>query len=151
MVWTMQDYPSSMKNLDKATRKKAIDIANSMIDDGYKEGQAIPIAIEQAKDWKQNASQSEIDTYYDQGSPTKRSEEGKQSTSNPERLEEGEEVYKHEDGWAVASVGSDRASKVLSTKQEAIARAVEIARKKATSLTIYKEDGSIEEQRSYAD
>ncbi|BAC12494.1 DUF2188 domain-containing protein [Oceanobacillus iheyensis] len=151
MVWTMQDYPSSMKNLDKATRKKAIDIANSMIDDGYKEGQAIPIAIEQAKEWKQHASQSEINTYQSQGSPTKRSEEGKQSTSNPERLEEGEEVYKHDDGWAVASVGSDRASEVFSVKKEAIARAVEIARNKGTSLTIYKEDGTKEEKRSYAE
>lgn len=49
MPWDTQDYPSSLKNLDTAVKKKAIDIANSMIDEGYDEGQAIPIATEQAK------------------------------------------------------------------------------------------------------
>lgn len=29
MVWTLEDYPSSMKNLNGITRKKAVDIANS--------------------------------------------------------------------------------------------------------------------------
>jgi len=149
MVWTMNDYPSSMKNLDNVTRKKAIDIANSMIDEGYKEGQAIPIATEQAKEWKQNATQSEVDEFDKQGKPTERSEEGKKYSNNPERLEEGQVVYKHEDGWAVASKGSSRASEVLSTKQKAIDRGIEIARKKETSLTIYKEDGSKEEERTY--
>jgi uncharacterized protein YdaT len=52
MIWTLQDYPSSMKNLNEETRKKAIDIANSMVDEGYAESRAIPIAIEQAKEWR---------------------------------------------------------------------------------------------------
>ncbi|WP_026688843.1 DUF2188 domain-containing protein [Alteribacter aurantiacus] len=49
MPWTKNDYPSSMKNLDKEVRDKAIEIANSMVEDGYDEGRAIPIAIDEAK------------------------------------------------------------------------------------------------------
>ncbi len=49
MPWNMNDYPSSLKNLDKPVRKKAIDIANAMLDEGYDEGKAIPIATKQAE------------------------------------------------------------------------------------------------------
>lgn len=31
MPWTMSDYPSSWKNLEKLERKKAIDIGNAML------------------------------------------------------------------------------------------------------------------------
>ena len=48
MPWTMNDYPQSWKNMDELERKKAIDIGNAMLKDGYKEGDAIPIATEQA-------------------------------------------------------------------------------------------------------
>ena len=34
MPWNMKDFPASMKNLDKLTRKKAIDIANALLDEG---------------------------------------------------------------------------------------------------------------------
>ncbi|TMW70446.1 DUF2188 domain-containing protein [Alteribacter natronophilus] len=50
MPWTKNDYPDSMKNLDKEVRDKAIEIANSLLEDGYEEGRAIPIAIDQAKE-----------------------------------------------------------------------------------------------------
>ncbi|UJL46913.1 DUF2188 domain-containing protein [Virgibacillus sp. NKC19-16] len=151
MPWTLNDYPSSMKNLDEATKKKAIDIANSMIDEGYEEGRAIPIATEQAKEWHQNASQDEIEEYKKRGRPTQRSEEGKKYENNPERLEEAEEVVAHEDGWAVQSSNADRASDVFENKDDAIKRAREIAKNKGTSLTIYKQDGSIQETYSYED
>ena len=44
MPWTMDDYPQSWKNFDELERKKAIDIGNSMLKGGYKEGDVIPIA-----------------------------------------------------------------------------------------------------------
>lgn len=50
MPWTKQDYPDSMKNLDEDVREKAIDIANTLVEDkDYDEGRAISIAISQAK------------------------------------------------------------------------------------------------------
>ncbi|WP_040983503.1 DUF2188 domain-containing protein [Oceanobacillus jeddahense] len=151
MVWTMNDYPSSMKNLEKPVRKKAIDIANSMLDDGYMEERAIPIAIEQAKEWYENADKEEIQSYEKAGKPTQRSKEGKERTNNPERLEEGEQVYKHEDGWAIASSGSSQASEVVDTKDEAVKRAIEIAKNKGTFLKVYQADGTLEETRKYHD
>ncbi|WP_067726422.1 DUF2188 domain-containing protein [Oceanobacillus damuensis] len=149
MPWTMDDYPSSMKNLNEVTKKKAIDIANAMVDEGYEEGRAIPIAIEQAKEWRENASQDEVNDYKQHGKPTQRSKEGKKYESNPERMEEGEEVVAHANGWAVKSSGSQRASEVFDNKDEAIKRAREIAKNKGTSLTIYKQDGSVQDEQSY--
>ncbi|UUI04083.1 DUF2188 domain-containing protein [Oceanobacillus jeddahense] len=151
MVWTMNDYPSSMKNLEKPVRKKAIDIANSMLDDGYMEERAIPIAIEQAKEWYENADKEEIQSYEKAGKPTQRSKEGKERTNNPERLEEGEQVYKHEDVWAIVSSGSSQASEVVDTKDEAVKRAIEIAKNKGTFLKVYQADGTLEETRKYHD
>lgn len=49
MPWTMDDYPQSLKNLDELERKKAIDIANAMLKDGYKESDISPIVTKQAE------------------------------------------------------------------------------------------------------
>lgn len=51
MPWTWQNYPSSMKNLSVRVRHKAIEIANTLVRDGYEEQRAIPIAINTAKQW----------------------------------------------------------------------------------------------------
>ena len=59
-IYPDDHYPSSMKNLKHAVRKKAIDIGNSMIDEGYDENRAIPIATQQAKEWYENADKEEI-------------------------------------------------------------------------------------------
>lgn len=52
MPWSMKDYPQSLKNLEEPVKKKAIEIANAMVDEGYEEGRAIPIETSQAKEWK---------------------------------------------------------------------------------------------------
>lgn len=51
MPWTKSDYPDSMKNLTAKTRNKAIDIANTLLDEGYEEGRAIAIGISTAEKW----------------------------------------------------------------------------------------------------
>ncbi|GGB44604.1 hypothetical protein GCM10011409_22760 [Lentibacillus populi] len=149
MPWTLNDYPSSMKNLDKVVRKKAIDIANSMVDEGYEEGRAIPIATQQAKEWYQNADKEEIKAYEKAGKPTERSKEGKRYENNPERLNEGEHVIAHEEGWAVTSSKAKKPSAVFATKDEAVNRAKEIAQNKGTALTVHKQDGSVQATYSY--
>ncbi|MCG5104771.1 DUF2188 domain-containing protein [Oceanobacillus alkalisoli] len=149
MVWTLEDYPASMKNLPDVTRKKAIDIANAMIDEGYKEGDTLPIAISQAKEWHENASEEEIEHYRKYGKVTTRSSESKKYESNPERMEEGEIVRPHEDGWAVESEGAERPSNVFDTKEEAIKRAKEIAENKGTFVTVRKKDGSVQTKYTF--
>lgn len=59
MPWTEKDYPSSWKNFDETTRRKAIDIANALLEEGYEEGRAIPIATSQAEKWVKDATPKE--------------------------------------------------------------------------------------------
>lgn len=43
MPWSMKDYPQSLKNLEEPVKKKAIEIANAMVDEGYEEGRPFPL------------------------------------------------------------------------------------------------------------
>jgi uncharacterized protein YdaT len=52
MPWSGADFPNAMKNLDRKTRSKAIDIANAVLRDSGDEGKAIRIGIAQAKKLK---------------------------------------------------------------------------------------------------
>lgn len=151
MPWDTNDYPSSWKNLDTAIRKKAIEIGNAMLDDGYKEGQAIPIATEQAKEWYSNASEKEKNRILNKQDKDlqRRDDESAQSEGRPELLEKGEHVFKHENGWAVQAEDSKQPSGVFEDKEDAVKRGKEIAQKKQTHLVIYKADGSIQEKQSY--
>jgi len=51
MPWNEDYFPASMKNLPPLVRAKAIEIANALLESGHPEGQAIRIAIAQAKAW----------------------------------------------------------------------------------------------------
>ncbi|SFE57632.1 DUF2188 domain-containing protein [Alteribacillus iranensis] len=150
MPWTMNDYPSSLKNFKKPIKKKAIDIANAMIDEGYDEGRAIPIATEQAKEWYDNASKKEIDDFLEEGDPTERSEEGKQYENRPKLLDKAETVVSHEDGWAVQAKDAKKPTEVFDNKKDAIERAKDIAENKGTEAVIYTEDGKVEKRHRYS-
>jgi uncharacterized protein YdaT len=54
MPWTKKNYPDSLKNFMAPVRNKAIEIANSLLKDGYEESRAISIATAQAKEWAEN-------------------------------------------------------------------------------------------------
>lgn len=51
MPWTATRYPASMQNLPEAVRRKAIEIANALLAEGYEEGRAIRIGIAKAREW----------------------------------------------------------------------------------------------------
>lgn len=57
MPWSEVYYPASMRNLAPAVRSKAIEIANALLESGHPEGQAIRIAIAQAKRWASHADE----------------------------------------------------------------------------------------------
>ncbi|MGP4078250.1 DUF2188 domain-containing protein [Halobacillus sp. K22] len=151
MPWDMNDYPSSLKNLDTPVKKKAIDIANAMLDEGYDEGRAIPIATEQAKEWYENATEDEINEAKQMGDEEleSRDPEDKQYDNRPELLDKGEHVIPHEDGWAVQAEDAKKPSNVYEDKDEAVSRAKEIAENKGTQVIIHKKDGSIQEKTEY--
>jgi uncharacterized protein YdaT len=51
MPWDEDRYPASMSHLPVRVRRKAIEIANALLAEGYDEGKAIRIAIAKAKEW----------------------------------------------------------------------------------------------------
>jgi uncharacterized protein YdaT len=52
MPWTESNYPAAMKNLPAEVRRKAIEIANALFEQGrMEEGLVIATAIKRAKEW----------------------------------------------------------------------------------------------------
>lgn len=147
MPWTLNDYPSSFKNFEKAKKKKAIDISNALIEEGYRENQAIPIAIEQAKEWYDNANEDDRESYLKQGEVTKHDHKYE---SNPELLDENELVIKQDGKWAVQSKDAKKAAKTFDLKSDAINYGKEVAQNKQTKLKVYKEDGSLQDTYDYS-
>lgn len=110
-MWTMDDYPDTWKNFEQLERKKAIDIANAMLKEGYKESDLIPIATAQAKKWYQSASKDELNELKNK-KITLHKDDG---TSNPELMVNDFEVY-FDETWKVKTKGAKRASDSFSTK-----------------------------------
>lgn len=148
MSWDMNNYPASLKNFDKAIRKKAIQIANALIEDGYSENRAIPIAIEQAKEWYGNTNKNDITHFVKYGKLTPKSSESRYR-SNPNLLNNPEMVMKHDNGWAVQAKGAKKAAKIYKNKQEAIQYGEKVSKNKGTSLYIYDSDGDLQEKRQF--
>jgi len=60
MPWNEGYYPVSMKNLPLAVRRKAIEIANALLESGHPEGQAIRIGIARARQWAARAARARL-------------------------------------------------------------------------------------------
>lgn len=148
MPWNMKDFPASMKNLDKLTRKKAIDIANALLDEVYPDSRAIPIAIDQAKEWYENASESERRTFEKEKNPSK----SDKHDTNPRagKLLDSDVIVEYaEEQWIVKSKGAKKASNHFDTKKEAIEKGKQVAQNKKSTLVIYKKDGTKEKEIDY--
>lgn len=136
MPWTMEDYPQSWKNFDKLERKKAIDIGNAMLKDGYKEENAIPIATKQAESWYKNASQSELDEL----KYKKITQHQQDDSANPKLNEKDVHVYYEEKQWKIKSDGAKQASDTFDKKEDAMKRARNIAENRDTEVIEHKQD-----------
>jgi len=117
MPWNRNDYPDSMKNLDTEVREKAIEIANALIRDGNEEGRAISIATSQAR-------------------KAIHGEEGDRITY---------EVISRENDWVFKKKDSKHAIFVEGTKTGILQKAKPYVNEQNGILTIYEEDGSIED------
>ncbi|MEO1771425.1 DUF2188 domain-containing protein [Candidatus Enterococcus ferrettii] len=148
MPWNMKDYPASMKNLEKVTRKKAIDIGNALLADGYPEERAIPIAISQAEKWYTDASEKELRQVENSKNPQKN--DTHETNPNTKKLINAAVSVKYqEDQWEVISDGAKRASERFAKKSEAIQRGKDIAENKESELRIFKRDGTLQETRNF--
>lgn len=138
MPWTKSDYPDSMKNLNEYTRLKAIDIANAMVEDGYEEKRAIPIAINQAKEWHEDASNKEKSDLKEKDiTDHKKDENSSVGLKDEDVIVE----YSEEDkSWRVISKGAKRADSLHNTKKEAVKRAEEIIEYRDAKIIKKKKD-----------
>ncbi len=143
MPWDMNDYPDSLKNFDPLLLKKTIDIANALLINGYKDDRAIPIAISQAKEWMNNASEKEIN---DLKKETNTKENVQYETSNTpiDLIDNDVMVFYKDDRWAVKTKGAKQISETFDKKIRAVSRAKEIAANKESNIILYKKDGSKE-------
>jgi uncharacterized protein YdaT len=150
MPWNMKDYPASMKNLDPLVRKKAIDIANALLDDGYPDDRAIPIATSQAEKWYDDASAEEKKDFQKVKAPQKN--DAHEHDKNAKKLMNADVEVKYEDDeWLVISEKASRASDTFSKKEDAVARAKEIAKNKQSSVKVYKQDGKLQDTFDYSE
>lgn len=136
MPWTMDDYPQSWKNLDKLERKKAIDIGNAMLKDGYKEDRAIPIATKQAESWYKDATKEELEALQNK----KITLHDKDDSANPKLNNQDVHVYFEEDVWKIKSEGAKQASDSFDKKEDAMKRARNIADNRQTEIIEHKKD-----------
>ncbi|GAA5416928.1 hypothetical protein Pryu01_01967 [Paraliobacillus ryukyuensis] len=150
MPWDTTDYPSSFKNLDTAVRKKAIDIANAMLDEGYSEGRAIPIATTQAKQWYRDASEKEINQVKEMSDKSLRHRDNNPEDGRPELMEKGEHVLPHEKGWSVQTQDAKQPAHVYRNKDDAIDRAKGIAKNKGTATIVHDQNGKILRRHQYS-
>lgn len=139
MPWDLSDYPDSLKNLDQVVKKKAIEIGNALLDNGYDDGRAIPIATKQAKEWADNASDEELKSYKYSDSPKK--EDNHEDTTNEELLDKDVLVYFEEDEWKVRTKDAKRSDSTFKHKDEAESRAKEIAENKDSQVITFTKDG----------
>lgn len=133
MPFSRRDYPASMKNLDLEVRDKAIDIINAMLEDGYDESDAIPIAISQAKDWAADASRAEKEKIRKKDLKDHEKSEGKTGA----RLSDSdvEVSFNHDkEKWQVKSKGASQVEGYYATKKEATERAKEIVANRDSEL-----------------
>lgn len=69
-----------------------------------------------------------------------------------EEAPEGEppqHVVPREDRWAVLPQGSEKATKLFDTKEEAFEAAQKTAKRKETILIVHRKDGTVQETRNY--
>jgi len=137
MPWSENDYPSSWKNLESITRRKAIDMGNAMLKNGYNEGDIIPIVTNQAKEWADQASEAD-----------KRKLRQKDITKHEKDKDDQGSTYidkdihvlynDEEEHWEVKTLGAKQASDTFDTKQKAKERADEIAENRDTNVVTHK-------------
>ena len=115
MVWTTRNYPQTMKPLPLRIRRKAVELGNQLLADGYQVQRAITIAMSMAREW------SEHDRTV---------------------RERNMHVVPHHNGWAVRRICGLEA--VFTDKPCALSYAVERARSEGAYVIAHNETGLID-------
>jgi hypothetical protein len=114
-------YPQSMQYMDTAVRDKAFDIFNALLDEGYDDNQAIPIAVSQAKKWAQTLRH------------------GQDSKGQCVH------VVPHPDGWAIRRADSQRSNFVFKRMGDAKTKALEIGKREQVGIVLHDQYGEVQQ------
>lgn len=139
MPWDLKDYPSSFKNFEPLLKKKAIEIANAIVSEGYPDDRAIPIAISQSKNWLDEATDTEKAAFKKATDP-KKTDKHSTRKINTDLLDNDVLVYYQENRWYVQTKHAKKAVDSFETKEQAMERAKEIAKNKDSNVIAYKKD-----------
>jgi uncharacterized protein YdaT len=115
---TEQDFPPQMAHLPPEVRERALKLLQDLVEEGYPEVQAIPLAIRRV-----TANQE-----------TERS--GHVADTEAEKY-----ITPHEEGWAVVSATGEHQTSVYRTKEEALAKALELAAKEHAKVHVIDDQG----------
>lgn len=113
---TTQDYPPEMAHLAPDIRARAVKLLHELVEEGYPEVQAIPLALRRVAANHQTEANGDV------------------AATEAEKY-----VTPHEEGWAVVSPTGEHQTSLYETKEEALARARELARKEHSRIRL--EDG----------
>lgn len=128
-----------MKNLPKAVREKAIEIANALLDEKrMREGIAIATAISRAKDWAANRAKD-----------TASKVAGSRTTDVKKHGEDRYVIPYKKESWAVKKERAKRVEVSFDKKQDAVTVAKKKARKVNGSVTIQSRSGKVQQRISY--
>lgn len=139
MPWDLKDYPSSFKKFEPLLKKKAIEIANALVSEGYPDDRAIPIAISQSKRCLDEATDTEKADFKKATDPKKTDNHGTKKI-NTDLLDNDVLVYYQENRWYVQTKHAEKAVDSFETKEQAMERAKEIAKNKDSNVIAYKKD-----------
>jgi uncharacterized protein YdaT len=135
MPWNKENYPPSMKNLPKAVRDKAVEIANALLEEkNMDEGIVIATAISRAKDWAENRGME--------------SSSDKSKSTDVKKHGEDRYVVPHGDEWAVKKEKA-KTEEVFPSKAEAVKEAEKEAAEANASVTVQGKHGKIEKRESF--
>jgi Uncharacterized protein conserved in bacteria (DUF2188) len=128
MPYTYNKFPASFIHLRQEERNKAITIANALIEEGYPDQMALPIAISNAKQWA---------CYY-----FKEGLEGKQNINV--------HLIPNPKGWALITEDENTIIFICSEKTDALGKARLYAKNEKLKLFIHSEEGRIHDVESFA-
>ncbi|MBA3868461.1 MAG: DUF2188 domain-containing protein [Anaerolineae bacterium] len=112
--------PPTMQYMDTQVRDKAFDIFNALLDEGYDDAQAIPIAIAQAKKWAQGH---------------RHGQDSQQCVH----------VVPHPDGWAVRRANAQKSNFIFKRMSDAKTKALEIGKREQVGIVLHDEYGEVQQ------
>lgn len=117
MVWTTRNSPQPMKQLPDRIRRKALDIANALLAQGYQDRRATYIAVSMAREWAEHGRGLR---------------------------ERNVHVLPHDSGWSVCRAGDLQTQCLFLDKGCALSFAVELARAEGVVVIAHDESGAVE-------